>query len=151
MEDREHGKFECPNCHSGNIQQFELAYESSLSNLGLTTVGVGFGDDLGLGAGISGGSSQTMLSAKLEPPEQRAVVGPIVASLLVGGLVFFPAGRVPGLVFRRAAGAADLPWHSAALWRTAITCGIKRVWPKEMDEWYHSYICLRCGECFEIR
>jgi hypothetical protein len=41
VEDRGHSKFECPNCHSENIQQFELAYESGLSNLGLTTVGGG--------------------------------------------------------------------------------------------------------------
>jgi hypothetical protein len=150
MEDKEHGKFECPNCHSGNIQQFELAYESGLSNLGLTTVGVGFGDDLGLGAGISGGSSQTMLSAKLEPPEQRAVVGPIVASLMVGGLVFFLLDVFLGwffaglLVLLICLAFGCFMAYGDHLWN-------KKVWPKEMDEWYHSYICLRCGECFEIR
>jgi hypothetical protein len=121
MEDREHSKFECPNCHSGNIQQFELAYESGLSNLGLTTVGVGFGDDLGLGAGISGGSSQTMLSANWSPGTTGS--GGSHRCILDGGRIgIFPAGRVPGLVFRRAAGAADLPgiWRIYGVWRPPV-------------------------------
>ena len=75
MAEREN-KYECPNCHSEYIQRFEVVYEGGMSDLSLTTFGVGLGDDLGVGVGGSGGISQTMLSEEVAPPLQRSVAEP---------------------------------------------------------------------------
>ena len=66
MAEREN-KYECPNCHSEYIQRFEVVYEGGMSDLSLTTFGVGLGDDLGVGVGGSGGISQTCFSSSIFP------------------------------------------------------------------------------------
>ena len=66
MAEREN-KYECPNCHSEYIQRFEVVYEGGMSDLSLTTFGVGLGDDLGVGVGGSGGISQTVFRQAFFP------------------------------------------------------------------------------------
>lgn len=140
MAEREN-KYECPNCHSEYIQRFEVVYEGGMSDLSLTTFGVGLGDDLGVGVGGSGGISQTMLSEEVAPPLQRSVAEPALFGIVFGGVLFFVlsvflnwfvVGLLAFLVvmaFGIVVAYANHKWN-------------KQVWPELMDAWDHSYICL---------
>ena len=49
----EETKFECPNCHSDNIQSFEVAYRNGVTTSSSTTTGLGVGSGGGLGLGTA--------------------------------------------------------------------------------------------------
>ena len=56
----EETKFECPNCHSDNIQSFEVAYRNGVTTSSSTTTGLGVGSGGGLGLGTRCGQHFTI-------------------------------------------------------------------------------------------
>ena len=72
----EETKFECPNCHSDNIQSFEVAYRNGVTTSSSTTtgLGVGSGGGLGLGTAKTTGTSVSQIAQEVAPPAKKGIV-----------------------------------------------------------------------------
>lgn len=142
--------FKCPNCGSDNIQRFEVAFQNGISDTSSVTTGVGIaGDGLGVGAAKTNSTSQSALSMSVAPPAKKSVVkkfllncviaffiGGIMTSYLIPDMlkeVFFAAVMlIPAYLAYK-----NYKWN-------------KEEWPMLMERWHNSYICLRCGNKFEL-
>lgn len=140
-------EFVCPNCHSDQIQRFEVAYTSGLADTSSTTVsgGVLGMRVLGIGGAVSKtkGTSQTVLSAKTAPPSKKGYIkSPLIVGLIVGAI----AGGVLN---------SEIAFNIGFL----LSAGYKvykaydfnnNIWPGMMERWRNSYICSRCGNTFVL-
>ena len=66
--------FVCPNCHSDQIQSYELIYAQNVSSSTHTTTGVGISTGGGLGSGVAttSGTSVTALGEVVAPPMMKS-------------------------------------------------------------------------------
>lgn len=46
-DNQENSKYQCPRCHSENIQSYSLIHSMGISKIDLSTVGVGYSNNLG--------------------------------------------------------------------------------------------------------
>ncbi len=129
-----------PNCHSENVQSFQMAYAGGLSSQSTNTVG--FLWNAGLGAAKSQTTNVTALAQSVAPPGKKgywkkALLAPLAAA--------FVSSITNSAILGWLALAGVVYWiyRSVYLWN-------RDVYPQLMDEWLHSYICYTCGNRFYI-
>ena len=147
----EETKFECPNCHSDNIQSFEVAYRNGVTTSSSTTTGrgVGSGGGLGLGTAKTTGTSVSQIAQEVAPPAKKGIVKKF---LLIGIILMFLLSAILGSVSNTLGSiGALLGWvlSGAFVYKTAYLWN-RDVYPQLLDQWHHSYICFRCGQHFTI-
>ena len=138
----------CPNCHSENIQRFEIAYHSGVSTSSHTTVGVGYsGGGFGVGTAETTGVSVSNLSQSVAPPEKKGYIKSLIIGLIASSIVQVICEAVIGKTF---GGIMSLVAFAGAIYwiYKTVYCWNRDVYPKLLDEWYHSWICLKCGHRF---
>ena len=141
-------EFICPHCHSDNIQRFELIYHGSVTNSSSSTVGIGYGGGgLGIGTASTDTKSITNLGKLVAPPEKRSylwsIVGGLIGVCILQGILQFIFGRVFGGLMSWVAFAGMI-----YLIYQEVYCWNRDVYPQLMDQWYHSYLCMKCGNRF---
>lgn len=143
-------RYACPYCQSENTQSLSMAYMMGTSRSTGYMVGGGVaGDVFGVGAGATGGFSQTDLAAKVAPPEEAEMMIPFVWSVMTGLFLWF----VEFLI-------VDWEWLGRAFAFLGVVagCGLlywahqynKYTLPEEKREYNRSYICYRCGRVFKV-
>ena len=155
----EETKFECPNCHSDNIQSFEVAYRNGTPSIALThldlrrdiTLLVDGENQLGLGLGTAKttGTSVSQIAQEVAPPAKKGIVKKF---LLIGIILMFLLSAILGSVSNTLGSiGALLGWvlSGAFVYKTAYLWN-RDVYPQLLDQWHHSYICFRCGQHFTI-
>lgn len=151
-------QFCCPQCHSENVQSFEIIYNQNLSTSNHTTAGVGMtlGGKLGGGVAKTTGTSVTALGETVAPPAKAAadkfgcgtVIIVILATTALQLLLYFIS---PTLSEK-----AGILWIPACIFiyiqrknkQKEAEKWNQEVWPKLYDEWRHSYMCMKCGHRF---
>lgn len=146
-DNQENSKYQCPRCHSENIQSYSLIHSMGISKIDLSTVGVGYSNNLGVGRAKSHGTQQTAMSASTAPPKKRSPAGDFFGSWLVFS--------IPGVICKY------LNFHylivNILVWGAVILAFFmardayqwnKYTFPQKLRDWEHSYVCLRCGNRF---
>lgn len=148
-DDQKSTKYQCPRCHSENIQSYPVIHSTGFSKINLTTVGVGFSDSLGVGRAESHGTKQTNLAAFTTPPKKKSVwkrflftwaigSGPIVWILRLCRFdLIAKIAEIGSLILGCILAYLAFQWN-------------KSVFPQLIQDWEHSYICLRCGARFKL-
>lgn len=112
------------------------------------TLGVGYSSGgFGVGTAETTGVSISNLSLSVAPPDKKGYVknffigllGVCVLQLVCQALI----GRSFGAIVSYVAFAGLIYW----LYKN-VYCWNRDVYPKLLDEWYHSWICLKCGYRF---
>lgn len=152
-------EFFCPKCHSENIQSYELIYSQNVSNSSHMTTGIGttFGGNIGAGFATTSGTSVTALGETVAPPALKPTKKDLKKGCLSGVIAFFIAFILFAMTrsetiallafFAVTAGAAFLGRKEIKQneqWN-------REVYPKLLNEWKHSYMCLKCGHRFALR
>lgn len=136
--------YECPNCHSDNIQRYEVAFQNGIADVNTTTVGAGFSGKLGIGAASTQGTQQSALSQSTAPPKKKGYLSKFVLSTILAMVLASPiGGDAATFVFFLIWGGLIyfLVYKKTYLWN-------KDVYPGLLEQWRHSYVCLRCGNRF---
>ena len=141
-------EFICPHCHSDNIQSFEMVYNNGVSTGTHSTVGMGFaGGKFGIGTATTNSVSVTNLSQSVAPPQKHSYVKAIGLGLLAVCVLQIVCQALIGKVF-----GGLISWVAFAgmiYWvYKDVYCWNRDVYPKLLDEWYDSYLCLKCGYRF---
>lgn len=145
--------YECPYCHSDHIQSYNIAYASGISDVQGTTTGVGVGlrGGLGVGIGRTVGTQQTALSTLAQPPVKKSVVKYFIkwSFLLWIGMVFAV------VIIGSSHEIWPMIWMLLALASIMYNTYKRYTWnrdsyPKLREEWEHTYVCLRCGNSFQL-
>jgi RNA polymerase subunit RPABC4/transcription elongation factor Spt4 len=139
----------CRKCRSDNVKKLPIAYAEGLSMVNLNSSGAGIGigsGGIGLGVGASDtrGTSQTLWSSNMAPPElnhNTEVFGVIaIVLVLIAVCLFITTSFLGGAVI--GAGAVFF-------WRLSNQTYKENYERKqEIAKWEASYVCLRCGEIF---
>ncbi len=145
--------FCCPQCHSENIQSYELLYSQNVSSTKSSSTGVGLATNgkIGIGTADTSGTSITALGKAVAPPAKKSMGGCgcfLFLAILLGGFLLFT-----GSDLSRIAGFAI---SGGCLWLATEMEKRDKKWnqeeyPKLLDEWQHSYVCMRCGHKFTLR
>ena len=142
--------YSCPYCHSDNTQSLEMAYLTGTTRSNGYMVGGGLaGGGFGIGAGATGGLSQTELAAKLTPPDKMDALEPVVWCVMSGLFFWFLEYLIVdwewlGRVF------CALGIIAAGVWIYWAHQYNKYTLPEEKREYNRSYICYRCGRIFKV-
>ena len=136
----------CPRCKSDNIQSFPMAFQNGISNMNSVSVGAGFAGKFGVGTAINRGIQQTQISKITAPPAKKRYLFKSLGCLLALCLVQLVIGGIFGsilgwVVF--AAGIYYFIYQGAYLWN-------RDKYPQLMEQWQHSYICMKCGNIFRL-
>lgn len=132
----------CPNCESGNVQSYQVAFESGLSDVNTKSSGFSFGGaGLNFGSGKTKGTSQTAMSQKTAPPRKFSYIRPFIIGLIVAFVTSFfirePA-FLPNIVFVAVTGGLVYRAYSFN----------SKQWPELRQAWEKSFICHKCGHSF---
>lgn len=127
--------YQCPQCHSENIQRVSLAV--SQGTKASTFFGIG-GSSGGIGAGAGAGVSQTMQAQSLTPPSARKVIW-----WLLGTLLFLPAAFSGVSLAIAIALICSIGLARAVIYN-------KRDFPKEFADWKQLWVCQRCANVFKL-
>lgn len=126
--------YACPVCNNEGTQRVSMAYQSGVSIIDTTSVGVATGIGSGptmLGIGKTRGTSQTETSRQLSPPEKISYV-----RTFIGG-IFSAKGLVPY--------SGSISLYRAL--RDAYNYN-QREYPSLIADWHSQFLCLRCGHRF---
>lgn len=140
-------KFICPHCHSDNIQRFELIFNGNISNSSSSTVGIGYAGGFGIGTAETNTTSITNLGASVAPPEKKGYIKTFILGLIaiaiIQVLIQAILGRVIGSLLSYVAfgGLIYYMYKEIYLWN-------RDVFPQLIDQWHHSFLCLKCGHRF---
>lgn len=140
----------CPHCGSDQVQRYSVAFAGGISDVNTNTVGVGLtGNGLGVGGAKTRGTSQTALSMSVAPPEKYGYGKEILKAF---GIVIL-ANLVLGMTIGNNAFAGVLSWVAGGAYLYFHTYQKyynynKNIWPKEMEQWEHSWLCMKCGNRF---
>lgn len=135
--------YKCPVCKDEGTQKVSIAYESGISVVESTTVGlaasIGSGPTM-LGVAKTRGTSQTVAAMRLSPPEKISYRKLFYAYVFPSSVTDFMKRLVPGLpkpsvvrLYRDLRAAQTFNNHE---------------YPKLIEEWHNQFICLRCGSRF---
>lgn len=132
----------CPNCESGNVQSYQVAFESGISDIKMRSAGVLFGwGGLSAGSGRTKGTSQTALSRRTAPPRKASYIRPFILGFIASmaaGIAIPKLIILPHVVFLAV---------TAALFHKAHSFNTKQ-WPELRQVWKKSFICRKCGFSF---
>lgn len=145
----EEQKFECPQCHSDNIQKYEVAYMSGSSTSTSMTAGVGIFGDAGSGVAKTSTSSMTDMAQTVAPPQKKGLVKKFLISGFVLAMILSGIGSEVSKYLSAPFFLAG--WVIAGYWvyKTNYLWN-QNVYPQLMEQWHHSYICLKCGNRFTL-
>lgn len=142
-------EFICPHCHSDNIQRFEMVYRNGVSTNTQSTIGMGYsgGGGFGIGTATSSGVSVSNLSQSVAPPQKQSYLRNIILGILAVCVLQIVCQAVIGRVF-----GGLISWVAFAgmiYWiYKNVYCWNRDVYPKLLNQWYNSYLCLKCGHRF---
>lgn len=145
----------CPKCGSTeHYFKVSALYENDTSNTASKTAGVGISlsGGVGVGVGSSRGTQQTLLAARLQPPERpikpdstaKAIALGIVTAALVATLAvasWYITAVIVGLLF--GSGVLAMMGNSRAYPRQLAQ------YHDDLARWQRQWICRRCGEVSE--
>jgi hypothetical protein len=145
----------CPQCNTEDTQRLSLAYESGISDVNTTSsgTGIGFGSGgigIGIGSSQTHGIAQTVLSQRAAPPFKASYLLILKRWFiaLILATVFMLIINASGMLER----VISLAIHATAVFALfRATAFNHNQWPVLFQKWQQSYICLRCGNIFEIR
>lgn len=144
----ENDKFVCPHCGFEHIQRYELIYNQGVSSSDSTTFGIGYADSLGVGGAKTTTVTKSNLAKQVAAPQKKGYFWRFIAVLIMGGFIASIADAcVKGLgtyaFYASLIGGIFLLYKLVYQWN-------RDVWPVAMDHWRRSYVCMRCGEHFEL-
>ena len=145
-------EFCCPQCHSENIQSYQMVYSQNVSTTNNTTTGMAVGYSGGFGVGVGGanttGVSVTNLGQSVAPPSRRGYsssgcLWAILAMMSLPGMVVGKGEMLilPVLLLGGYFYYGYRKEQEAKKWN-------QEVWPQLYDKWQHSYMCMKCGHRF---
>lgn len=145
-------QFCCPQCHSENIQSYQMVYSQNVSTTNNTTTGMAVGYSGGFGVGVGGanttGVSVTNLGQSVAPPSRRGYsssgcLWAILAMMSLPGMVVGKGEMLilPVLLLGGYFYYGYRKEQEAKKWN-------QEVWPQLYDKWQHSYMCMKCGHRF---
>lgn len=145
--------FECPHCHSDQIQCYEIAYSSGASDIKTksSTTGIGMAaGHLGIGVATTDtkGSSQTKLAISTAPPQKEPVIKIFIGTVFFMWFLSFIIACFDWSTLARICNYGAIPLAFVLALQAYLYN--KNKWPVEMDTWKHSYICMRCGNRFTL-
>ncbi len=136
----------CPRCASPDVRRFAILYKQGTMNSdSVSHVAGSAGSDFASGTVSTSTVSMTKIAQETAPPRGRDVVTPGFFTIL-SALGLFSTFGMPG------------PWRIRWLvilvvsapffiWRRRYN---RTVVPELMRKWDRSFLCLRCGESFEV-
>lgn len=141
----------CPKCGSEQVQALSLIHGAGTSTG--RTFGGGFGmtgdGEIGAVQGAAFTSSQSALSQRAAPPEQKAISGllGLAVLLLIGGVAIgsMTDRTLVGVV----AGFAMFGLVAFLAFDGPVAYN-REEWPRLMERWQRTFMCGRCGEFFEV-
>ncbi|MBR1552633.1 MAG: hypothetical protein IJ631_01315 [Schwartzia sp.] len=145
--------FRCPQCHSENIQSYELIYSQNVSSSKGSSTGVGLTTNgkIGVGTANTSGTSITNLGKSVAPPAKKGLGGCgcfLWLAVIFGLLLFFmgsSGSRIVGIIL-----AGACVWLGTEMDKRDKKWN-EEEYPKLLDEWKHSYMCMKCGHRFTLR
>lgn len=156
-------QFCCPQCHSDNIQRYEIIYNQNVSSSSHTTTGVGttFGGNFGAGVATTTGTSVTALGETVAPPSPKPTA---FITLKAGCLFLLFGGLIIAIVVTIIASITSSNTLGELI-TTALIIGLivyrykviqdnkrwnREIYPQLVNEWQHSYMCMKCGHRFVL-
>lgn len=151
--------FNCTKCNSEDVRRLSIIHSDGLSNIDTTTSGSSIsGGDGGLRAGSgtakTTGTMQTDQSRKAAPPQKYSyfgiiviwIIGTLLLMWFLGWLGLAVSGTgMQGQIFRY----GSLIFLAWLLYKTCMHNW--KFYPSLKAKWDNSFMCLRCGEIFEIK
>jgi hypothetical protein len=108
----------------------------------LNSIGVGSSQDFIVGVTGIFGTQQSVRSARTVPPTKKSIFDGLIGSPLTGGIGDFILS-----VFVGWPRLGTICFDAFSAFGCDIACGTcpwnEFVWPQLMNEWRHSYVCLR--------
>ena len=140
---QEEQRFECPSCHSDNVQRFAIAFQNGIADVNTTTAGIGVAGHFGVGAAKTKGTQQSALSMSVAPPAKKGYLWKVILLLVISSI----GGAIFGGTLGETVNVLLLVGGGYLIYRQ-VYCWNRDIHPQLMDEWHHSFICLRCGNKF---
>ena len=140
---QEEQRFECPSCHSDNVQRFAIAFQNGIADVNTTTAGIGVAGHFGVGAAKTKGTQQSALSMSVAPPATKGYLWKVILLLVISSI----GGAIFGGTLGETVNVLLLVGGGYLIYRQ-VYCWNRDIHPQLMDEWHHSFICLRCGNKF---
>lgn len=157
--------WKCPRCDSQHIQRLAILHGMGTAALDATSAGAGIGSrGIGIGGATASGTLKSSLASQLAPPEkpeQPAATGATVGAAL-GFFIGF-AGCCSGITQNSTDGSAllllpfVLPPVLALIGAGISYCAASdsyelelTTYEEKLQEWERSFLCMRCGERFEM-
>ena len=140
-------EFICPHCHSDNIQRFEMVYRNGIATNTSSSIGIGYsGGGFGIGTATSSGVSVSNLSQSVAPPQKQSYLKNIIIGFLIVCFINYGCqaiiGKFGGIV-------GDIALVGLIYWiYKNVYCYNRDIYPKLLEQWYNSYLCLKCGHRF---
>ena len=127
---QEEQRFECPSCHSDNVQRFAIAFQNGIADVNTTTAGIGVAGHFGVGAAKTKGTQQSALSMSVAPPAKKGYLWKVILVLFLAFIVGGMVGGTLGLIVNFLLGVGGL-----YLIYRQVYCWNRDVHPQLMDEW----------------
>ena len=145
-------KYECPSCHSENIQKLSIVYESGISDINTTSkgtaVGIGSGGlGIGVGAKETKGTSQTAASQRAAPPLKMKYLKPIgfiLVLFIIVSIFIDTHSNIIKSILSYGFMASSIAWIYYAFQYN------KKTWPPLKITWDRSFLCNRCSKQFTL-
>lgn len=142
---RDPADMRCPECTSPDVRKVSLIFESGTK--ATKSVAVGVSNEVGVG--VIGGSQQSLLAARLQPPRQDNSVPngmAFLAALGVFGVLLIAALKgESALAFLLGLGLAALAWGWV---RGLYLPQAERAYQTAMAHWQKQWCCMKCGHVF---
>ena len=151
--------FNCIKCNSEDVRRLSIIHSDGLSNIDTTTSGssISGGDGVlraGSGTAKTTGTMQTDQSRKAAPPQKYSYFGIIVIWIIGTLLLMWFLGWL-GLAVSGTGMQGQIFRYGSLIflaWLFYKTCMHNwKIYPSLKAKWDNSFMCLRCGEIFEIK
>jgi hypothetical protein len=144
---RDIAEMQCPECASPDVRKVSLIFESGTKESRGVAVGMTGSNEVGVG--VMGGTQQSLLASRLQPPKQvsgdggRAILAAIGSFLLL--FLFSLAASGNGFLLALAFIAPAPAW----LWvHNLYAPAAQRAYEAAMTHWQKQWCCMKCGHVF---
>jgi hypothetical protein len=139
----------CPECASTDVRKVSMVFESGTKES--TSVAVGMTADGDIGSAVIGGTQQSLLAQRLQPPAHPSRTA-TWTGLLMGVGVFIAA---LALMLKTDAGGATgffllavVPLGVAGFGYWWVMAVKRPPYVAALAQWARSWCCMRCGQVF---